>query len=391
MTDPHPNATPDPAPGVDAARPLRVLYAGTPETAVPVLRALLGSEHEVVGVLTRPDAPVGRKRVLTPSPVARTAEAAGVPVLKADRLRGEAGTPVLDEVRALAPDVAVVVAYGALVPADALEIPAHGWLNLHFSRLPAYRGAAPVQRALMDGAESIGADVFRLEEGLDTGPVLARLERPVDPGETSGEVLADLAERGGPLVLQVLADLAAGTAVAVPQEGEPTHAAKLTAADGLVDPGQDVRTVAARINGVTPEPGAWGWLVPADRDDAAPARLKLAGVLPVAEGEDGWPADLADVAPGAVVSAGGTAWLRTHGGAVRLGRVQPAGKKEMAAADWLRGLPAPVALLGGDALQAHQEQQAEAAQRRAAEREQARAAAQGGAAAAMDTRTGERA
>lgn len=376
MTDPHPDATPDPEPRADA-RPLRVLFTGTPETAVPVLRALLGSEHEVVGVLTRPDAPVGRKRVLTPSPVARAAEEAGVPVLKADRLRGEAGAPVLDQVRALAPDVAVVVAYGAIVPADALGIPEHGWLNLHFSRLPAYRGAAPVQRAVMDGAASIGADVFRLEEGLDTGPVFARIERPVGPEETSGEVLADLAERGGPLVLQVLAELAAGTAVAVPQEGEPTHAAKLTAADGLVDPAQDVRAVAARINGVTPEPGAWGWLVPADTDDdATPVRLKLAGVLPVAEGDEAWPADLAESAPGAVVSTGGSGWLRTRGGAVRLGRVQPAGKKEMAAADWLRGLPAPMALLGGDALQEHQEAQAEAARRRAA---------------TTDTRTGEQA
>lgn len=372
MTDPTSRLRPEPAP-----RPLRVLYAGTPETAVPVLDALRGSDHEVVGVLTRPDAPVGRKRVLTPSPVARAAEAAGVPVLKADRLRGEAGAAVLDEVRALAPDVAVVVAYGALVPADALEIPAHGWLNLHFSRLPAYRGAAPVQRALMDGVRTIGADVFRLEEGLDTGPVLARLERPVDPGETSGEVLADLAERGGPLVLQVLDSLAAGTVVPVPQEGEPTHAAKLTADDGLVDPAQDVRAVAARINGVTPEPGAWGWLVPADRDDdAVPARLKLAGVLPVAEGAEGWPAALDDAVPGAVASAGGAAWLRTRGGAVRLGRVHPAGKKEVAATDWLRGLPAPMALLAGDALREHQEAQAEAARRRAA---------------TTDTRTGERA
>lgn len=372
MTDPTSRLRPEPAP-----RPLRVLYAGTPETAVPVLHALLGSEHEVVGVLTRPDAPVGRKRVLTPSPVARAAEAAGVPVLKADRLRGEAGAAVLDEVRALAPDVAVVVAYGALVPADALEIPAHGWLNLHFSRLPAYRGAAPVQRALMDGVRTIGADVFQLEEGLDTGPVLARLERPVDPGETSGEVLADLAERGGPLLLQVLDSLAAGTAVPVPQEGEPTHAAKLTADDGLVDPAQDVRAVAARINGVTPEPGAWGWLVPANRDDdAAPARLKLAGVLPVAEGAEGWPAALDDAVPGAVASAGGAAWLRTRGGAVRLGRVHPAGKKEVAATDWLRGLPAPMALLAGDTLREHQEAQAEAARRRAA---------------TTDTRTGERA
>lgn len=368
MTDPTSRLRPEPAP-----RPLRVLYAGTPETAVPVLDALLGSEHEVVGVLTRPDAPVGRKRVLTPSPVARAAEAAGVPVLKADRLRGEAGAAVLDEVRALAPDVAVVVAYGALVPADALEIPAHGWLNLHFSRLPAYRGAAPVQRALMDGVRTIGADVFRLEEGLDAGPVLARLERPVDPGETSGEVLADLAERGGPLLLQVLDSLAAGTAVAVPQEGEPTHAAKLTADDGLVDPAQDVRAVAARINGVTPEPGAWGWLT-AD-DGAAPARFKLDGVAPVRAGDDGWPSALDAAVPGQILVAAKAAWLRTAGGAVRLSRVQPAGRKLMPAADWARGAAAGAALLAGEALAHHEEQARQEAAARAAAREAARNAA----------------
>ncbi|MCR8676522.1 methionyl-tRNA formyltransferase, partial [Micrococcus sp. HG099] len=150
-----------------ATTPLRVLYAGTPETAVPVLRALLDSPHEVVGVLTRPDAPIGRRRVLTPSPVAVVAEEAGVPVVKADRLRGPAGEPALEAVRALEPDVAVVVAYGALVPAEALALPRHGWLNLHFSALPAYRGAAPVQRAVMAGEPEIAADVFQLEEGLD--------------------------------------------------------------------------------------------------------------------------------------------------------------------------------------------------------------------------------
>lgn len=372
--------------------PLRVLFAGTPETAVPVLRALLASHHTVVGVLTRPDAPVGRRRVLTPSPVAAAAEEAGLPVIRADRLRGPAGEPAIDRIRALDADVAVVVAYGALVPADALDIPRHGWLNLHFSHLPAYRGAAPVQRAVMDGVAETGADVFQLEEGLDTGPVFARLTRPVGPADTAGELLADLAERGGPLVLQVLDALADGTALATPQEGEPGHAPKLTAADGLVDAAQPAVRVAARINGVTPEPGAWGWLgaAPAaaasgasadgsarsaaesDQDAVPePVRFKLAGVSPVEEGHADWPAELTPLAPGRLATAGSAAWLRTAGGAVRLTTVQPAGRRMMPALDWARGAGQGLALLAGDALADHLDREA----RRAEERAAARAAA----------------
>ena len=182
----------------------RMSKGKVPDTDDPLLRALLDSPHEVVGVLTRPDAPVGRRRVLTPSPVAVVAEEARLPVLKADRLRGPEGADALQAIRALEADVAVVVAYGALVPAEALQIPRHGWLNLHFSALPAYRGAAPVQRAVMAGETEIAADVFQLEEGLDTGPVFARLTRPVAADETAGAVLTDLAERGGPLVIDVL-------------------------------------------------------------------------------------------------------------------------------------------------------------------------------------------
>ena len=353
-----------------APTPLRVLYAGTPETAVPVLRALLDSPHEVVGVLTRPDAPVGRRRVLTPSPVAVVAEEARLPVLKADRLRGPEGADALQAIRALEADVAVVVAYGALVPAEALQIPRHGWLNLHFSALPAYRGAAPVQRAVMAGETEIAADVFQLEEGLDTGPVFARLTRPVAADETAGAVLTDLAERGGPLVIDVLDRLADGTATATPQRGEPTHAPKLTAADGLVDPARPAAEVAARINGVTPEPGAWGWLT-AD-DGAAPARFKIDGVAPVRPGDDGWPTALDAAAPGQILVAAKAAWLRTTDGAVRLSRVQPAGRKLMPAADWARGAAPGAALLAGEALAHHEEQARQEAAARAAARQAAR-------------------
>lgn len=346
MTD---HAAPQPVDDTAAGAPLRVLYAGTPETAVPVLEALVASRHEVVGVLTRPDAPLGRKRVLTPSPVAAAAEAHGLPVVKADRLRGEAGAEAAEQIRALGADVAVVVAYGALVPADLLTVPRHGWLNLHFSTLPAWRGAAPVQRAMMAGETRLGADVFQLEEGLDTGPVFARLHRDVQPGQTSGDLLELLAQDGGPLVVDVLDGLAAGTAVATPQEGEPTHAAKLSHADGLVDPAGDAAAVGALVNGVTPEPGAWGWMLQDAAD--APTRFKLDAVLPHAE--DALPGEVAAAAAGALVVAAKKAWLRTAAGALELTRVQPSGKKLMAAADWARGASGSPRLLAGTELSDH--------------------------------------
>lgn len=346
--------TSHPAPSAEhstdsADTPLKVLYAGTPDTALPVLEALLGSRHEVVGVLTRPDAPLGRKRVLTPSPVAAAAAEHGLPVIKADRLRGEAGAEAASRIRELGADVAVVVAYGALVPPELLEAPRHGWLNLHFSTLPSWRGAAPVQRAMMAGQTRIGADVFRLEEGLDTGPVYARTHRDVQPGQTAGQMLALLAADGGPLVLDVLDRLAAGTAVAAAQQGEPSHAAKLSHADGLVDAAGTAEAVAALVNGVTPEPGAWGWLV---QDDAsAPTRFKLDAVLP--QTEHSLPAEVAEAGAGRLLVAARKAWLRTGVGALQLSRVQPAGKKLMAAADWARGAAGTPQLLSGAELADH--------------------------------------
>lgn len=360
MTD---HAAPKPAADTAAGAPLRVLYAGTPETAVPVLEALVASRHEVVGVLTRPDAPLGRKRVLTPSPVAAAAEAHGIPTVKADRLRGDAGAEAAAQIRALEADVAVVVAYGALVPADLLEVPERGWLNLHFSTLPAWRGAAPVQRAMMAGETRIGADVFQLEEGLDTGPVFARMHRDVEPGQTSGDLLALLAADGGPLVVDVLDRLASGTAEATPQEGEPTHAAKLSHADGLVDAAGDAGDVGALVNGVTPEPGAWGWMLQDAAD--APTRFKLGAVLP--HPEDALPDEVRAAAAGDLLAGASKAWLRTGSGALELTRVQPAGKRLMAAADWARGASGSPRLLAGSELADHvAEQQAAHAARLAA-------------------------
>lgn len=327
-------------------RDFRVLFAGTPQTAVPSLDALVEAGFSVVAVLTRPDAPVGRKRTLTPSPVAARAAALGIPVLHASRLTGEAGQETLDRIAALDLDAAAVVAYGALVPAAGLSLPRHGWVNLHFSLLPAYRGAAPVQHAVI-GQESVtGACVFQLEEGLDTGPVFSRLTRDLRPGETSGEVLADLAVSGAGLLAETLAGIQDGTARAEPQAGEPSLAPKLGQQDGYVDADRPARQVAARINGTTPEPGAWALLAGATSADA-PARVKLIGALPGGRspGDDG--SGVPEGSPGDLVVGRTAVHLRCADDDIRLDRVQPAGKKVMAAADWARGLPEGARFLTG--------------------------------------------
>ena len=309
--------------------PQRVLFAGTPQTAVPSLEALIASGHDVVAVLTRPDAPVGRKRVLTPSPVAQKAEELAIPVIKAARLTGEAGIPVLQEIAALDLDIAAVVAYGGLIPASGLELPRRGWVNLHFSLLPAYRGAAPVQHAVISGERRTGASVFQLEEGLDTGPVFSTLERELSSDETAGEVLSDLAVHGAELLSQTLRQILAGAIEATPQVGEPTYAPKLTQDDGRIDPSQSAAAVAARINGVTPEPGAW-----AETDEPTPQRIKLIGASPdhgsVDVSAEGRPS-------GSLVATKRTLHLVCADGTVRLDQVQPAGKKPMRAVDWFRG------------------------------------------------------
>jgi len=324
----------------------RVLFAGTPQTAVPSLDALVEAGFSVVAVLTRPDAPVGRKRTLTPSPVAARAAELGIPVLHASRLTGEAGQETLDRIAALDLDAAAVVAYGALVPAAGLSLPRHGWVNLHFSLLPAYRGAAPVQHAIIAQEAVTGACVFQLEEGLDTGPVFSRLTRDLGPGETAGEVLADLAVSGAGLLARSIAELQDGTARADPQSGEPSLAPKLGQRDGHVDAGRPAPEVAARINGTTPEPGAWTLLAGA-APGGEPVRVKLLGARPepVPASDDDAPA--APQAPGDLVVGRKSVHLQCADGTIRLEGVQPAGKKVMAAADWARGLPEGARFLTG--------------------------------------------
>jgi len=236
---------------------MRVLFAGTPEAALPTLEALIASEHDVVGVLTRADARKGRGRSLHPSPVAATAREAGLDVRTPTTLKGEAADEVPDWVRGLNADVAVVVAYGRLIPADLLDVPEHGWLNLHFSLLPAWRGAAPVQRAVIAGEEITGACVFRLEEGLDTGPVYGRITEAIGATDTSGDLLERLARAGSSLVLDVLGSVEDGSVRPEPQDDElATLAPMLSTADGEVRWDHPALTIDRRIRGVSPAPGA---------------------------------------------------------------------------------------------------------------------------------------
>lgn len=297
---------------------MKVLFAGTPAVALPSLEALLAAGHEVVAVLTRPDAPLGRKRVLTPSPVAARAEELGLPLIKADKVDADAAAAIA----AAAPDVAAIVAYGALVPENALAIPEHGWINLHFSLLPAWRGAAPVQHSVINGDEVTGASAFQLEKGLDTGPVFGTMTESVRPDDTSAALLERLSHSGAVLLAQVIDGIGAGRIAGIPQQGEITLAPKLTLEDGHVRWEDPALAINRRIRGVTTEPGAWTTL--------AGQRFKLGPVT--------MRPDVADLAPGHVRIDGKSVLAGTGSHAVELVQVQPAGKKMMNAMDWARGL-----------------------------------------------------
>ncbi|MCR6689957.1 methionyl-tRNA formyltransferase [Cellulomonas sp.] len=307
---------------------MRLLFAGTPTPALASLDALIASRHEVVAVLTRPDARAGRGRTLVPSPVRARAEEAGIPVLTPATLRDDA---VVQEIRALGVDAAPVVAYGNLVPPALLDAPPHGWVNLHFSVLPAWRGAAPVQHAIMAGDEVTGATTFRLERGLDTGPVLGTLTETIRPRDTAGDLLDRLAVAGATLLVRTLDALEDGVLqpVAQPADGV-SHAPKIESDDARVRWAHPAHVVDRRIRGCTPAPGAWTTLPDG-------SRLGVGPVVPVPEVDD--------LAPGHVRVGRRDVLVGTGGQAVRLGDVTPAGKKAMAAADWARG-----ARLGDDVL-----------------------------------------
>ena len=297
---------------------MRVLFAGTPAVAVPSLNALVEAGFDVVAVLTRPDAPVGRKRVLTPSPVAARAAELGIEVIHAARV--DAGATA--RISGVNPDVAAIVAYGGLVPPAALAVPRYGWVNLHFSLLPAWRGAAPVQRAVMAGDDVTGAVTFLLEEGLDTGPIFGTLTESVGPEDTAGELLERLSRSGAVLLAQTLSAIEAGKAAAQPQAGEVSLAPKLTLEDGHLNWNHPALAIGRQARGVTPEPGAWT-VLHGQRVKLEPVRLRP---------------DVTHLSPGALSLHGKNVLVGTGSHAVELTRIQPAGKKMMAAADWARGM-----------------------------------------------------
>jgi methionyl-tRNA formyltransferase len=299
---------------------MRLVFAGTPAVAVPSLDAIAASHHELVAVVTRPDAPAGRGRHLLRSPAGAWADQHGIEVLTPVRPREPSFVARLAE---LAPDCVPVVAYGALVPPAALAIPRYGWVNLHFSLLPAWRGAAPVQHAVLHGDEVTGAAVFQLEAGLDTGPVYGTLTEPIHSTDTSGDLLERLAVSGAKLLVQVLDGIDAGTAVAVPQAADGVSMApKVTAEDARVRWTEPAFAVDRRIRAGTPAPGAWSTF----RGE----RIKL-GPVSLTGGA-------AHLAPGEISVSRSGVLVGTGTGAVALGDVRPAGKKPMPAAAWARGV-----------------------------------------------------
>jgi methionyl-tRNA formyltransferase len=299
---------------------VRLVFAGTPETAVPALDALLKSGHEVVAAITRPDAPAGRGRRLMPSPVGRRAAEAGIEVLKPARARDP---EFLDRLRAIAPDCCPVVAYGVLIPRVALDIPRHGWINLHFSLLPAWRGAAPVQRAVLHGDEITGAATFQIEEDLDTGPVYGVVTEPILPTDTSGDLLGRLAEAGAQLLVATMDGVEEGELEPRPQPTDGvSFAPKLTPEDAHVDWQLPAQHIDRLVRACTPAPGAWTTF----RGD----RLKLGPVRPAP--------DAPALAPGELRATKHEMFAGTGSHPVVLGEVQPQGKQRMAATDWARGV-----------------------------------------------------
>ncbi len=299
---------------------MRLVFAGTPEPALPSLDAIVASPHELVAVVTRPDAPAGRGRKLVASPVAQRAEELGLPVLKPAHPRDPDFQAALRE---LAPDCCPVVAYGALLPRPVLDIPKHGWVNLHFSLLPAWRGAAPVQHAIWHGDEVTGATTFRIVEELDAGPTFGVMTETIRPTDTAGDLLERLATGGAQLLVATLDGIESGHIEARPQPAEGVSLApKIRVEDAQVDWTEPAAAVDRRIRACTPSPGAWTTF---DGE-----RFKVGPVVIEANVEPLEPGTLR-VLKNAVLVGTGTM-------PVRLGDVKPFGKKQMPAADWARGV-----------------------------------------------------
>jgi len=299
---------------------VRIAFAGTPLAAVPTLNALLASDHEVALVITRPDAPAGRGRNLTASPVADVASVSGVPVLKTSRL-AEHKDKFADV------DCVIVVAFGAMVPRELLEVPKHGWINIHFSLLPQWRGAAPVQYAILSGDEFTGVTTFRIDEGLDTGPMLAYLTTQIHPSETSTELLDRLSIEGAQLALATLAGIENGSILPLHQPIDGiSHAPKITVTDAQILWNDPALAVDRRIRAVTKEPGAWTMF--------GDLRIKLQPVTVSPQ--------VTDLSPGEVVMRDGEVLVGTGSHAVALSNIQEAGRNLADAKTWFSNQKSPV-------------------------------------------------
>ncbi|MGW6931706.1 methionyl-tRNA formyltransferase [Lentzea sp. NPDC054927] len=299
---------------------MRLVFAGTPEVALPSLRALIdSSRHDVVAVVTRPDAPSGRGRKLERSPVGALADEHGIEVLTP----AKAGDPeFLDRLRALEPDLCPVVAYGNLLPQRTLDVPKFGWVNLHFSVLPAWRGAAPVQASVRNGDDITGASTFRIVKELDAGPVFGVVTEKVRERDTSGDLLTRLSESGAHLLLSTVDGIEDGTLRAVDQPSDGvTYAAKISVEDARLDFSTPAVAIDRLARAVTPEPGAWA--------EFRGERLKLGPVTPV---------DDVTLPAGEILVERKRVLVGTATTAVALGEVQAQGKKRMAATDWARGV-----------------------------------------------------
>jgi methionyl-tRNA formyltransferase len=303
---------------------VRLVFAGTPEPALPALQSLIDSpRHEVIAVLTRPDAASGRRGKPEPSPVARLALEQRIPVLRPERPNT---AEFVAELAELAPDCCPVVAYGALLRDELLAVPAHGWVNLHFSLLPAWRGAAPVQAAIAAGDTVTGATTFQIESGLDSGPVYGVVTEVVRRTDTAGDLLDRLAISGAALLSTTLDGIADGALTAVPQSADGVSIApKITVEQARVRWDLPAQVVERRIRAVTPNPGAW----------------TLIGDLRVKLGPVHFDADVPSLpkplSPGDIHVDRRDVWIGTGSEPVRLGQLQPPGKKLMNAVDWARG------------------------------------------------------
>lgn len=301
-------------------RPVRLIFAGTPDVAIPSLN-YLAARHEIVGVVTRPPAPQGRKRVLTPSPVHEEAEKLGIPVFTLHSLKDPSE---LEPIAALHADAAAVVAYGAIIPQAALDIPRLGWFNLHFSALPRWRGAAPVQYALAAGETRIGTTVFRIDKGLDTGPIVSTRMHECATQATAQEVLAFLAEQGAEQLHEALCSVNDGSAELTQQTGTPSYAPTLSTNDSRIQWNEPANVIRNKIRAFTPEPGAWTLL--------AGQRIKISPVNIAPESEHNEPLPAGQIRFGKHIMVG------TGTVPILLGDVTASGKKTMPAQAWANGL-----------------------------------------------------